>query len=301
LKNPRIDYVWVGGFVIAMVVAFVVFMATLAGRTGARDTYYTHFDNVLGVIPGTQLFYEGYGVGRVEAIDPSDDPAKGRYRVTLSVEEGWPIPEDSVAWITEPSLLAAITIDIHAGRSTTLLEPGADLAGRDLSSLFTAVGTLAEEVAYMIEHDIRPLLDAVATTSPRILSNLESVTDDLASATGQVKSLLRTENAQQLDQMIDDFAATAANLGELTAALDSSLQRVDEMVTNVDGLVSGNTDEIDRMIQDLRHTLDSVARRIDTITTNLESTSHNANEFSRQIRENPAVLVRGNERDGDAP
>jgi len=301
LKNPRIDYVWVGGFVIAMVVAFVVFMAMLAGRTGARDTYYTHFDNVLGVIPGTQLFYEGYGVGRVEAIDPSDDPAQGRYRVTLSVEEGWPIPEDSVAWITEPSLLAAITIDIHAGQSAALLEPGDDLEGRDLSSLFTAVGTLAEEVAYMVEHDIRPLLDSVATTSPRIFANLESVTDDLAAATGQVKSLLRPENAAQLDRMIDDFAATAANLGELTEALDSSLRRVDEMVTNVDGLVSGNTEEVERMIQDLRHTLDSVARRIDTITTNLESTSHNANEFSRQIRENPSVLVRGNERDEDAP
>jgi len=133
----------------------------------------------------------------------------------------------------------------------------------------------------------------VATISPRILANLESVTDDLAAATGQVKSLLRPENAAQLDRMIDDFAATAANLGELTAALDSSLERVDEMVTNVDGLVSGNTEEVERMIRDLRHTLDSVARRIDTITTNLESTSHNANEFSRQIRQNPSLLLNG--------
>ena len=139
MKNPRIDYVWVGGFVIAMVVALIVCLAILSGRTGASDTYYTHFDNVLGVIPGTQLFFEGYGVGRVESIEPSPDPAKGRYRVTLSVQRGWPIPEDSVAWITEPSLLAAITIDIHSGESKTLLQPGDDITGRDLASVFTAV------------------------------------------------------------------------------------------------------------------------------------------------------------------
>jgi len=296
VKSPRIDYVWVGGFVIAMIAAFVVCVAVLAGRTGARDTYYTHFDNVLGVIPGTKLFYEGYDVGRVAAIEPSREPGKGRYRVTLEIEEGWPIPEDSVAWITEPSLLAAISIDIHAGESATLLEPSDDLTGRDLASVFTAVGTLAEQVEEMLERDIRPLLDSVATVSPRILANLESVTGDLATLAGEMKTLFGPENAVQIDGMIDDFAATAENLDALTDALESSLARVDAMVANVDGLVSGNTQEFDRMIADLRHTLDAVARRIDTITANLESTSHNANEFSRQIRENPGVLVRGNGR-----
>jgi phospholipid/cholesterol/gamma-HCH transport system substrate-binding protein len=301
VKSPRIDYVWVGGFVIAMVVALVVCLAMLSGRTGARDTYYTHFDNVLGVIPGTQLFYEGYGVGRVESIEPSHDPSKGRYRVTLSVQRGWPIPEDSVAWITEPSLLAAITIDIHAGKSKTLLQPGDDLTGRDLASVFTAVGTLAEQVEYMIKHDIRPLLDSVATVSPRILGNLDSVTDDLAAVTAEVKTLMRPENEKQLEKMIDDFALTAENLGELSAALDESLKRVDEMVTNVDDVVSGNKEEFQQMILDLRYTLDSIARRVDTITANLESTSHNANEFTREIRENPSVLVRGTRDGGDGP
>jgi phospholipid/cholesterol/gamma-HCH transport system substrate-binding protein len=272
-------------------------MAVLTGRTGASDTYYTHFDNVLGVIPGTQLFYEGYDVGRVAAIEPADDPTKGRYRVTLSVEQGWPIPDDSVAWITEPSLLAAITIDIRAGESPTMLEPGDDLAGRDLASVFTAVNSLASEVEVMIRRDIRPLLDSVADVSPRILANLDSVTSDLAAITNEFSSLMGPENVAQLDGMIDDLSATAENLGRLTGSLEASLESVDEMVESVDGLLSENTDEVDAIVEDLRHTLDSVARHIDTINENLESTSHNVNEFSRQIRENPAVLVRGNSRE----
>jgi phospholipid/cholesterol/gamma-HCH transport system substrate-binding protein len=36
-----------------------------------------------------------------------------------------------------------------------------------------------------------------------------------------------------------------------------------------------------------------VARNIDSVTYNLESTSRNFNEFSRQLRENPGVLIGG--------
>ncbi len=61
----------------------------------------------------------------------------------------------------------------------------------------------------------------------------------------------------------------------------------------VDGLVSGNAEEFQGMVEDLSHTLDSIARHVDTINANLESTTHHVNEFSRQIRNNPAVLVRG--------
>jgi phospholipid/cholesterol/gamma-HCH transport system substrate-binding protein len=215
------------------------------------------------------------------------------------VEEGWPIPEDSVAWITEPSLLAAITIDIRSGTSSTLIEPGGNIRGRDLQSVFTAVNTLAAEMQAIIEQDIRPLLDAVADTSPRILENLESVTEDLAAASEQATILFDPENTDEIDGMITDFSQTARNLQRLSAALESSLEGVDEMIASVDGLVSGNADQVQAMLDDLSHTLASVARHVDTINANLESTSHNMNEFSRQIRRNPGVLVRGTSGGGD--
>ena len=52
-------------------------------------------------------------------------------------------------------------------------------------------------------------------------------------------------------------------------------------------------------IRDLRHTLAAISRRIDSITSDLETTTRNVSEFSRQIRENPGVLVRGRETDDD--
>jgi len=293
VKNARIDYVWVGGFVLAMLVALIVCLAILSGKTGATDTYYTHYDNVLGVVPGTRLFFEGYDVGQVESIEPAGASSEKRYRVTLAVEDGWPIPEGSVAWITEPSLLAAITIDIHAGEGDAILPPGSEIRGRDLQSVFTAVNSLASEVETIVQHDVRPLLEAVAEGAPRILANMEKVTADLAATSDRVATLLDDDNTGQIETMIDDLSATAENLGALTAALESSLERVDAVVTDVDALVGDNTEQVQRMLDDLSHTLDSVAQRADTIGANLESTSHNMNEFSRQIRRDPSVLVRG--------
>jgi len=70
----------------------------------------------------------------------------------------------------------------------------------------------------------------------------------------------------------------------------------------VDGLVSDNSGQIERMLDDLSHTLASVARHVDTINANLESTTRNVDEFSREIRRNPAVLVRGtSDDDAEAP
>jgi len=293
MKSPKINYVAVGGFVLAMLVTFVAAMAILTGRTGSTTTYYTHFDNVTGVVPGTQLLFEGLHVGQVEHIEPSSEPGHKRYRVTLSVREGWPIPEDSVAWITEPGLLAAITVDIREGESDRTVPPDGVIEGRDLQSVFTLMGTLAGEMETIIERDIRPLLDAVADATPRILGDLEAVTSDLAHATNQISTLFDPENTRQIDGMIDDLSATAENLGELSALLESSLTRVDGLVGRVDGLVSENTDEVENMLADLEHTLESLARHIDTINANLESASHNMNEFSAQIRRNPSVLVRG--------
>ncbi|NNL65755.1 MAG: MCE family protein [Myxococcales bacterium] len=293
MKSPKVNYFAVGAFVIAMFVAFLGALALLTGRTGAIDRYYTHYDNVMGVIPGTQILLDGYRVGQVERIAPSPEPEKGRYRVFFTVEEGWAIPDDSVAWITEPSLLAAITIDIRTGQSPTAAEPGSEIRGQDLQSVFAVVGTLAGQMEAIIEQDIRPLLDTVAAVTPEILGNLETVTSDLASATEQVAVLFDDANARQIDGMIDDFAATAENLGDLTDHLESSLQKVDEMVTRMNGLVAENAEGVDEMVDDLEHTLDSVARHVDTINANLEATTHNMNEFSEQIRRNPSVLLRG--------
>ena len=45
----------------------------------------------------------------------------------------------------------------------------------------------------------------------------------------------------------------------------------------------------------MRYTMETIAERIDSVTYNLEGTSRNLYEFSRQIRINPGLLLGGTE------
>ncbi len=58
-------------------------------------------------------------------------------------------------------------------------------------------------------------------------------------------------------------------------------------------MVGDNRLDLEKTVIDLRYVLESVTRHVDAITQNLEGASRNMNEFARQIRKNPGVLIGG--------
>ena len=54
-----------------------------------------------------------------------------------------------------------------------------------------------------------------------------------------------------------------------------------------------NREQINAAVTDLRYLTDSVSRHIDAINRNLEGAARNLYEFSRQIRQNPGLLLGG--------
>ncbi len=68
-------------------------------------------------------------MGQVDRIVPQPADAGMSFRVELSVEEGWRIPEDSVARIGSSNLLANKTVDITGGRSEAAIRVGEAIPG----------------------------------------------------------------------------------------------------------------------------------------------------------------------------
>src|SRR5262245_25098910 len=116
MQDSRINYVVVGAFVSAMLVAFVAIISILAGSSGSTDKYYTVYNNVGGIKYGTQVLYEGYQIGQVMSVEPVAGEHTMMFRVNLEVEEGWKIPDDSVAVAAVSGLLSAMTVDIRGGQ-----------------------------------------------------------------------------------------------------------------------------------------------------------------------------------------
>jgi phospholipid/cholesterol/gamma-HCH transport system substrate-binding protein len=307
MTSSRINFAMVGGFVLAALVTLVVSLAILAGRTGATDRYYTEYANVSGLKFGSQVVYEGYPVGQVESITPTQEGALTSFRIELSVRRGWKIPVDSTARPVAPGVLAAQTISIAAGKKAEFLQPGGRIQPAHsvdlLSSISSAAGTFDEltdkgllplvqnldrQVSTLGEilsedvkpamHDVHAILAVSAQRWPQIAGQAEAASAHLASASERLDAFLSPSRMQAIDHLI--------------ATADRTTQSLANAADRVDGLVSRSADDVSSGLADFRYLLATIARFAEPVSENIDVTSRNFRDFSRQIRQNPGVVLR---------
>jgi phospholipid/cholesterol/gamma-HCH transport system substrate-binding protein len=305
MRDERRSYVLVGAFVVAMVAALVVWLAVLSGRGFTASTYYVVYDNVLGIGEGTQILYEGFPIGQVAGIEPALREGKRAFRVELTIRRDWKLPEDSVATVAAPGLLSAVVIDIEGGSSPVLLEPDAELRGREAANVFAAFNDVASELTEISEQSLKPLLESLGQGTPKIVTNVEEFTTALNVTLERIDALLSPGNIDRIDRILVNLETTSSGFAAVAGDLSRTRAEIDQLLRTVDDLLDRNQGEIGHAISDLHDSLEAVARHIDAISANLEHSSRNLSEFSRQIRENPGLIVRGRElapdSDGGAP
>ncbi len=293
MRSDRWNYVVAGGFVLASLVGIVVLLAVLAGRTGATDAYTVRFRNVTGLGRGTQVLFEGYPVGQIEEIRAVEGEGPHRFEVELAIRRGWPIPEDSVAEITAPGLLAAFALQIHAGESPVRLEPGGRIRADDGPPIFELVSGVAEDLGRLAETEIKPLLATVGESAPVIIGNLEELSVRVNELAARVEEILSEENTRAVGRILANVDAAGASLAEVARELDGTAQRLGGLLARVEEMVAENREEVGRAVRDLRFSLETVASHVESINQNLEGASRNMNEFARAIRSNPGLLLNG--------
>jgi len=293
MREDKKIYVIVGMFVIAMIAVLILWIAILSGRTGPTDDYYIVYDNVMGLETGVEILYEGFPVGLIEKITPEERNGRRSYRLDVSVKRDWPIPDDSKAEITAPGLLSAVVIDIQAGESESLLPPDSEIPGIEATDVFAVV----DELSSFIDESLTPLLASISDGTPEIISNLETFTTDMNDTLGRVNELLKPINVKRVAQILENLESTSADFASVASDLNTVRAQIEELLTQANTLLDRNEGQVGQAMADLNHSLEAVARHIDGITANIETTTQNMNEFSRQIRENPGVIIRGRETD----
>lgn len=315
MRSSKINYLLVGAFVLGMIAVLVVTVATLTGRTGALDKYYAVYSNVTGIKFGTQVIYEGYPIGQVESVTPEPREGGMVFRVDFSIVEGWKLPEDSKVEIAAPGLLAAKTLSIHAGVSKTALKPGSAVRTLDAPDVFGAMSTLADQLSSLVDKEVKPLLQNVSfavndinkflvgdgTTLvndasklikdvgqriPRIADDIETFTRNLNGASAEVMKLASAKNRKQIEEVLDHMEVAAVKFNTVLSATR-------QVVGDLNKLVAEPKGDVDAIVSESRYIVESVARHIDTINQNMEGAARNMNEFSRQIRANPGLLLSG--------
>jgi len=326
MRHQGLNYAIVGTFVIAMLAAAVGAAVALTGSTGPRDHYTVVFDNVADVKFGTQVRYEGFPVGQVEAIRPIAEDGAMRFHLDLSVREGWVIPADSVARIQTSKFLGAKTVEIQRGEAATTLAPGSVIASAPAADMFAAMSSVAGQVGELSRDSLRPLLarlsdlvnsanrllgddvapllgslNAVAEDTrgqvPAISRELLTFTEELNATLESVQALLSERNVQDIQQVIQNVEVVSRQLVEISLNVNGTLGQLDGVVAELENMVESNEGNVNAALDDTRYTLRSIAQNIDTINHNLAGATRNMNEFSRLIRQNPGLLLGGSARE----
>lgn len=294
MKRDSINYVLVGA---AVLVAFGLLLATLlviTGRGGAASEYHVYYDNVTGLGFGAPVFYEGFRIGQVAAIEP-ERGAKTRYRVELALRSDWPIPVDSVAHLQSSGLLADVSVGIREGKSRNVLEPGSEMKGAPGADIFLAMNELAGELTVLTRDRIKPLIETMATRLESITSTVDS---NLPALVAETQTLMQRLNhaAAGIDSLVDApnreaIAASLQDVRHVAAELKTTQARADALLVSLNATVEENRPELRQTVLDLEQTVSAIASRIDAITHHLESSSRNIDEFAREIRRNPNRLL----------
>ena len=300
MRDDQRNYAVVGAFVIVVIVGLIAWLAVLAGRTGATDPYHVHFTNVMGLSRGTQVLYEGYPIGMIEEIQPTILEGRQVFRLDLSVQRGWRIPEDCLARITTSGFLSAAVVNLRAGTSATPLEPGDEIPSLESPDLFAAMSSVAGELGELIQGSLKPMLQTLSEGGPEIVADLEVFTGRLNETLTRIDGFLSGENGRRIEQILVNLESTSTSFAAVTGELEQTRQRIDELLELTNVVLEENRRPVGEAVLNLQDSLESVSRHIDAIAHHLEVTTRNMNEFSRQIRENPGVIIRGRASEDDA-
>ena len=313
MKRDNINYVLVGAVVAAAFALLIVALVIITGRGGASSNYVVHYRNVTGLRFGAPVFYEGYRIGQVGAIDPERSlpapkpdadktgdkrPAENsgtRYKVTLAVRRDWPIPKDSVARLTSSGLLADVAIGISEGTSRDAAAPGSELAGMENADLFSAMSELAQQLSELTHNQIAPLIKNLAQHVDSIASVLDKNTPELVEqsrmllqrlnvASDSVNDLLKPQNRAAVGTIL-------ANVRDLSRDLRATQEQLNKAIARIDSVVRENQPAVRDAVDDLRAIMAALSGRIDSISQHLEVASRNFDEFAREVRLNPNRLL----------
>ena len=315
MRRENINYIVVGTFVILIMVLLFIVLYRVTGRTGPADEYHVVYENVAGMKYGTPVLYEGYQIGQVTEINPVRENNRTRYRLDLDIEKDWKIPSDSIAAVVASGLLSAITIDIKEGSSKTVLKPGDTLQGQEATSLFDAVNDVAADISELSKKGVRPLLDNVNSHIDRIgnqlvalisedlkpmlnrfdskiVTDLKELTTKLNASADRLQHFLDEENEENVSQILVNVESASASLKDTMIELDNTRVALDEVLKKIDTVVDENDENIHSSISNLQKSLEVVAQNINSIVHHIEGSSRNVNELTREVRENPSLILK---------
>ena len=278
MRREKINYFLVGLFVISSMILLLAMLYKVTGAQAGAVSYYVVFDKLSNIKKGTGVSYGGYQVGRVNEIMPFRQQGKTQYKLHLQIKGDWLIPDDSVAQIVMPGLIADKMIEITEGTSSQMLKPEDTIKSRHTADMMELVNSIATELDRVI---------------PGLSEDLSGLFVKLNSSADQLALMLNDTNRNHINNAFLNADLATENLKTLSIGFNKVNLQLEEVLRRSNKILSVNDDDLRFTVVKLRESIGVISENIQSIMYNMETTTRNMNEFSRQLRDNPGVILSG--------
>jgi phospholipid/cholesterol/gamma-HCH transport system substrate-binding protein len=303
--TSKASYVGIGIFVVTLSAALI--WATLwlsaGGAPGEYDFYYTYMnESVSGLSPDAALTYRGVNVGKVReiVIDPTNPD---RVRLTLQVEHGVPIKQDTQATLEMQGLTGLATIDLlggstaspslsaTAGEAYPVIPSRPSLLVRLDSVISDLLGNLIEMSGKLNEI----LDDRTRANLAKTLAHVEAITGTLAAQSNRVGAIVADaeatlKNARQASAALPDLMRDVGHSTQSLAEMADQLRTAGETI-------NATADSLQRTAQasgsDVQRFTATTLPDVSAMSQDLRDAAENLRRISESLDRDPSVLLYG--------
>jgi len=189
------------------------------------------FSNAGGVMPGAEVRYRGFKVGKVVKIEPNPQDVK----VYLIIQRNIKVPEGSSLRVAFDGLIGQKYVEIIPGLSSNMLKSKSSIPGFSTLGLvdFIDIGTQNLEESKRILQSVRQITDdpVVQQAAKETLVNIEKTTYELNRITsGLSKSLSKGG----FEDLIKSLSAASDTINRVSKELDGIISALSKLTSDPD-------------------------------------------------------------------
>jgi phospholipid/cholesterol/gamma-HCH transport system substrate-binding protein len=278
----------------------IIFLVLVAGSKimEKRDVYSIRYENtsVSGLQIGGPVKYRGIGIGRVDDITIDTEDVTNII-VTVSVKAGTPIKEDMRASLIPIGITGLLQVEITGGskeasflKTRSFISAGvstfesisgkAEIISAKLEQLLNNLAEITNEENRKKIRNIINNVDQIVTENQQsinsVLTSLSSTTRDLAIIVDETRQIMQSGEIKNIvsnaEKITNDIANS--NLEELLIDMNTAIKKLDLTMSRIDATHLESRQDILDTIEALKETIEFL------------------NDFSRQISDDPSLLIR---------
>ncbi|MBO9379713.1 MCE family protein [Sphingomonas histidinilytica] len=294
--ETRSNHVLVGGVVLALLVALLVFIVWLAGFNVASIQRYDIFfkTSVDGLAKGSPVNFSGVPVGKIEEIKLMPDSPEF-VRVRIAVDQDTPILQGTTATIAGIGFTGVSQINLDGavkgappitepgpyGKPVIPTKPGA--LGELLNSapeLLNRISTLTERLTELLNDRNQKSISGILAHVDKLSGDLADRGPEIAAAIVQLKTTMEqagnaAERVGQLAEttngvMAEDVKPAMANLNKATTAAQHTLETLDATITDARPGIKAFSTQTVPQINQLARNLAEMSEALGAISNKLD-------------------------------